>query len=34
MLRLIIADAELQTVPEKMAKDRSIRNIAEKKPRG
>ncbi len=30
MLRLIIADAELQTVPEKMAKDRSIRNIAEK----
>jgi len=30
MLRLIIADAELQTVPAKMAKDRSIRSIAEK----
>ena len=30
MLRLIIADAELQTVPENMARDRAIRNIAEK----
>jgi rRNA small subunit pseudouridine methyltransferase Nep1 len=30
MLRLIVADAELQTVPEKMAKDRTIKNIAEK----
>ncbi|WP_337860191.1 16S rRNA methyltransferase [Ferroplasma sp.] len=30
MLRLIIADAELQTVPENMAKDKAIRNIAEK----
>ena len=30
MLRLIIADAELQLVPEKMWKDRAIRSIAEK----
>ena len=30
MLRLIIADAELQTVPENMARDQAIRNIAVK----
>ncbi len=30
MLRLIIADAELQLIPEKMWKDRAIRNMAEK----
>jgi rRNA small subunit pseudouridine methyltransferase Nep1 len=30
MLRLIIADAELQLIPEKMWKDHAIRNIAEK----
>jgi rRNA small subunit pseudouridine methyltransferase Nep1 len=30
MLRLIIADAEFQTVPENMARDWAIRNIAKK----